>query len=70
MGNDKAAAEWLIRNGAKVVWLKKTDLIFNDYEQLMKKSQFNDDYIYGIDATQSSINYIGFPYLSIHFLMP
>lgn len=40
------------------------DSRFNDYEQLMNKTDESDgDYIIGIDATESSINYVGFEYL-------
>ncbi|KAH7639687.1 ATP synthase subunit s, mitochondrial [Dermatophagoides farinae] len=65
LGPDRAAAEWLIRNGASVIWSSQIDSHnFNDYERLMTKpNEFCGNHIIGIDATESSINYVGFEYL-------
>ncbi|XP_027194294.2 ATP synthase subunit s, mitochondrial [Dermatophagoides pteronyssinus] len=64
LGPNRAAAEWLIRNGAAVFWSSQKDCNFNDYDRLIAKpEEFRDNYIIGIDATESSINHAGFEYL-------
>ncbi|CAG2179464.1 unnamed protein product [Oppiella nova] len=61
VGADRAAAEWLIKNGAAVKWtdshhwVKDYDLLEDD---VTKRS------IKEIDATNSSITHIGFPHLN------
>ena len=61
-GPDVAAAEWLLRNGAHAKWQKFGSS--KDYDELMESDHLMRDHIIEIDATQSSINHVGFPYLS------
>ncbi|UXI16902.1 Calcium-binding mitochondrial carrier protein [Sarcoptes scabiei] len=67
LGPERAAAEWLIRNGAKVVWSKRPDQLSNDYDAIVNddtdERKYEKDTIIAIDATGSSINHVGFPYL-------
>ena len=63
MGAEAAAAQWLIRNGAKVKWGKNGDM-FDDYDKLMNSEASRSNFISEIDATNSSITHVGFPYLS------
>lgn len=62
MGAEAAAAQWLIRNGAKVKWGKNGDM-FDDYDKLMNSEASRSNFISEIDATNSSITHVGFPYL-------
>ncbi|KPM11998.1 hypothetical protein QR98_0105790 [Sarcoptes scabiei] len=67
LGPERAAAEWLIRNGAKVVWSKRPDQLYSDYDAIVNddtdERKYEKDTIIAIDATGSSINHVGFPYL-------
>lgn len=71
LGPERAAAEWLIRNGAKVVWSKRPDQLYSDYDAIVNddtdERKYEKDTIIAIDATGSSINHVGFPYLSKEF---
>lgn len=64
-GPEVAAAQWLLRNGAKFKWSKNNGL-FDDYSKLVSDSSLQKDHIVEIDATESSITHVGFPYLSIY----
>lgn len=60
LGPDRACAEWVLRNGGRVVWAdgKKTA----DYNLLPSEAQ-GVPKISEIDATDSSISHYGFPHL-------
>ena len=60
MGPDRAAAEWLIRNGAAVKWTGQ-DHFDRDYDRLIRVQR--KDKIAAIDATDSSISHAGFLHL-------
>lgn len=62
VGPDRAAAEWLIRCGASVRWAG-AEQFHSDYNTLPVSRALK---IQEIDATDSSIMHIGFPYLSMH----
>src|SRR5699024_11043221 len=62
LGPEVAAAQWLLRNGAKVQW-SKDDTLFSDYVQLMDNLELRKQSIVSIDASQASITHHGFPYL-------
>ncbi|CAN7945963.1 unnamed protein product [Ixodes pacificus] len=59
VGPDRAAAEWLIRCGASVRWAG-AEQFHSDYNTLPVSRALK---IQEIDATDSSIMHIGFPYL-------
>ena len=67
VGPDKAAAEWLLRNGASVKWTGSQEWL-KDYDLLPKEGMNKQLKIKEIDATDSSISHIGFPHLSISSL--
>lgn len=60
VGADRAAAEWLIRCGAGVKW-KNQDRFDRQYDNLVRIRP--KDKILAIDATDSTISHVGFPYL-------
>ncbi|KAL4713166.1 hypothetical protein ACJJTC_018811 [Scirpophaga incertulas] len=61
VGPDRACAEWVLRNGGKVVWTNGQKL--DDYNKLpsddIKMPQLTE-----IDGSDSSISHYGFPHLS------
>nr|XP_012225606.1 PREDICTED: ATP synthase subunit s, mitochondrial [Linepithema humile] len=59
VGPDRACAEWLLRNGASVRW-KGFSKHLSDYNSL--PSDETRYYIQAIDATDSGITHVGFPY--------
>lgn len=59
IGPDHACAEWLLRNGASVKW-KNFSKYLKDYNSL--PSEKNQYYIQAVDATDSGITHVGFPY--------
>lgn len=59
VGADRAAAEWLLRNGACVKW-RGRDYYVNDYNELAGGREKKIQEIIGIE---SSISHVGFPYL-------
>lgn len=58
VGPDRACAEWLLRNGASVKWKNFSEYL-KDYNSLPEKNQY---YIQAVDATDSGITHVGFPY--------
>ena len=62
MGPDRACAEWLLKNGAAVKW-HKSDKFLKDYNS-MPVSGIRSLKIQAVDATNSSIMHIGFPYFN------
>lgn len=61
LGPDRACAEWVLRNGGKVVWADGHKL--GDYNLLPPDNQ-KVPKIVEIDGTESSISHYGFPHLS------
>ncbi|GFX42228.1 ATP synthase subunit s, mitochondrial [Trichonephila clavipes] len=61
VGADRAAAEWLLRCGASVKWKNKKDWV-SDYNA-MQIEFVPQNVIEEIDASESCIMHIGFPYL-------
>ncbi|XP_011691502.1 PREDICTED: ATP synthase subunit s, mitochondrial isoform X2 [Wasmannia auropunctata] len=59
VGPDRACAEWLLKNGASVRW-KGFSKQLEDYNKL--PSEENRCYIQAVDATDSGITHVGFPY--------
>ncbi|KAL6440772.1 hypothetical protein ACFW04_003312 [Cataglyphis niger] len=59
IGPDHACAEWLLRNGASVKWKNFSEYL-KDYNSL--PSEKNQYYIQAVDATDSGITHVGFPY--------
>lgn len=62
LGPDRACAEWVLRNGGKVVWTDGKQL--DDYNLLPPETQ-SVPKIVAIDGTDSSISHYGFPHLSM-----
>lgn len=60
VGPDRACAEWVLRNGGKVVWADGKKLA--DYNSLPPEDQEVPKLI-EIDGTDSSISHYGFPHL-------
>lgn len=63
VGPDRACAEWLLRNGAFVQWKGSTEYV-TDYNNLPLEEKRDQFFIKAVDATDSSIMGIGFPYFS------
>lgn len=61
VGPDRACAEWVLRNGGKVVWSDGRKL--DDYNLLPSDEQ-SVPKIVEIDGSESSISHYGFPHLS------
>ncbi|CAG9787789.1 unnamed protein product [Diatraea saccharalis] len=61
VGPDRACAEWVLRNGGKVVWANGQSLA--DYNNLPPEDEIQQKLI-EIDGTDSSISHYGFPHLS------
>lgn len=59
VGPDKACAEWLMKNGAFIKWAKESTFV-ESYNELQLETQKR--FIEEIDATDSSIMALGFPY--------
>ncbi|XP_012272176.1 ATP synthase subunit s, mitochondrial [Orussus abietinus] len=57
LGPDRACAEWLLRNGAAVLW-KNSNEYMADYNSLPPENQ--RFYIQAVDATDSAIHHSGF----------
>ena len=60
VGPDRACAEWLLKNGASVKW-SNSDNFLKDYNSLPVTANRNLK-VQEVDATDSSIMNIGFPY--------
>ncbi|CAB3226862.1 unnamed protein product [Arctia plantaginis] len=60
-GPDRACAEWVLRNGGKVVWSDGQALA--DYNALPSESLHSKKQLIAIDGTDSSISHYGFPHL-------
>lgn len=60
VGPDRAAAEWLLKNGAFVRWQGHHEVL-SDYNLI---GVSGGRYIEGIDCTGSSVSNAGFRYLS------
>ncbi|KAK3923029.1 ATP synthase subunit s, mitochondrial, partial [Frankliniella fusca] len=62
VGPDRACAEWLLRNGASVQWVGKSEFV-TDYNALPLRGAEKGRYlIKAVNATDSSIMAIGFPH--------
>ncbi|XP_023938365.1 ATP synthase subunit s, mitochondrial isoform X2 [Bicyclus anynana] len=61
LGPDRACAEWVLRNGGKVVW--SNGKVLEDYNLLPPESQSVPKVVV-IDGTDSSISHYGFSHLS------
>ncbi|XP_045499199.1 ATP synthase subunit s, mitochondrial [Colias croceus] len=61
LGPDRTCAEWVLRNGGKVVWANGNRLA--DYNSLPSEKQ-SVPKLAEIDGTGSSISHYGFPHLS------
>lgn len=59
VGPDRACAEWLLKNGASIRW-KGYSKYLKDYDQLLAVE--NQYHIQAVDATDSGITHVGFPY--------
>lgn len=60
LGPDRACAEWVLRNGGRVVWADgKTTADYN----LLPSEEQKVPKISEIDATDSGISHYGFPHL-------
>ncbi|KAG6448869.1 ATP synthase subunit s, mitochondrial [Manduca sexta] len=60
LGPDRACAEWVLRNGGKIVWANGTTLA--DYNLLPSEDRPVPKVV-EIDGTDSSISHYGFPHL-------
>ncbi|XP_031766560.2 LOW QUALITY PROTEIN: ATP synthase subunit s, mitochondrial [Galleria mellonella] len=61
VGPDRACAEWVLRNGGRIIWADGKKLA--DYNSLPSDEQAVPKII-EIDGTNSSISHYGFPHLS------
>lgn len=61
VGPDRACAEWVLRNGGKVVWEGGRKLA--DYNSLPSEEEGVPQLV-EIDGSDSSISHYGFPHLS------
>lgn len=61
-GPDRACAEWVLRNGGKVVWSDGQTLA--DYNALTPENVHSKKQLIAIDGTDSSISHYGFSHLS------
>ncbi|XP_050348268.1 ATP synthase subunit s, mitochondrial isoform X2 [Nymphalis io] len=61
LGPDRACAEWVLRNGGKIIWSDGKKL--EDYNSLPPEEQ-SVPKIVAIDGSDSSISHYGFPHLS------
>jgi len=66
VGPERAAAEWLLRCGAGVRWKDSESSFVKDYNSL-PPGNYRNLFIEEIDATDSCIMSVGFPYLSNNF---
>lgn len=60
LGPDRTCAEWVLRNGGKIVWADGKKL--TDYN-LLPSEQLDVPKIIEIDGTDSSISHYGFSHL-------
>lgn len=60
-GPDRTCAEWVLRNGGKVVWVGGK--VLSDYN-LLPRETVSVPKISEIDATNCGISHYGFPHLS------
>ncbi len=67
MGADRAAAEWVLKNGGSVKWSDSEEWL-KDYNSLPNEELVREKKIKEIDGTDSSISHIGFTHLSIQLL--
>lgn len=61
LGPDRACAEWVLRNGGKVVWTNGIEC--SDYNLLPPENQ-KQLQVAELDGTDSGISHYGFPHLS------
>lgn len=62
LGSDRACAEWVLRNGGKVIWANGKKL--EDYNSLPPETELVPK-VAIIDGSESSISHYGFSHLSM-----
>ena len=76
VGPDRAAAEWIVRNGGKIKFDNLSD-VFSDYNALIKATAELDPripneqvHLVEIDATDSSVSGFGCMHFGLFLLIP